>query len=194
MQVARAHTGATATRWDGQASTGPGHHATFQDRGRSGRQMDVREAVEADAEALAAIADAPVDVMRNLVHDRSVRVAVDETDPGPNVDAGEAGAASPRSQPHDGADDRAESVLGFVSFDARPDSVHVTQLDGTPDACTRLLEEPLEFARREGMVVELLVPDDSDAVRSAVEEVGFDERGQGPRFEGQPTVRYRLEP
>jgi hypothetical protein len=152
--------------------------------------MDVREAVEADAEALAAIADAPVDVMRNLVHDRSVRVAVDETDPGPNVDAGDA----PRSQPHDGNDDRAESVLGFVSFDARPDAVHVTQLDGTPDACTRLLEEPLEFARREGMAVELLLPDDSTPVRDAVEEVGFDERGQGPRFEGEPTVRYRLEP
>jgi hypothetical protein len=167
------------------------YHATFEGPGRSGHQMDVREAVEADAEALAAIADTPVDVMRNLVHDRSVRVAVDETDPGPNVDAG---AATPSSQPHGADDGRVESVLGFVSFDARPDSVHVTQLDGTPDACTRLLEEPLEFARREGMAVELLVPDDSTAVRDAVEEVGFEEDGYGPRFEGEPTVRYRLEP
>jgi hypothetical protein len=168
--------------------------------------MEVRDAVEADAESLADIADAPVDVMRNLVHDRSVRVAVEVTDAGPN--APEPGSATPRSQApedadagepaaagsRDDTDDRAASVLGFVSFDARPDAVHVTQLDGTPAACTRLLEEPLAFARREGMAVELLVPGDSDAVRDAVEEVGFDERGRGPRFEGQPTVRYRMEP
>lgn len=141
--------------------------------------MDVREAVEADAEPLADIADSPADVMRNLVHDRSVRVAVDEAvDPGPNADA----------------DDGPASLLGFVSFDARPDAVHVTQLDGTPAACTRLLEEPLAFARREDMAVELLVPGEGESVREAVEEVGFEERGAGPRFEGRPTVRYRLEP
>jgi len=141
--------------------------------------MEVRDAVEDDAEALAELADSPADVMRNLVHDRSVRVAVEGgVDAGPNADA-EEGAAP---------------VLGFVSFDARPDAVHVTQLDGTPEACRRLLEEPLEFARREGMAVELLVPDDSDALRAAVERVGFDERGTGPRFEGQRTVRYRMEP
>jgi hypothetical protein len=153
--------------------------------------MDVREAIEADAEALADLADSPADVMRNLVHDRSVRVAVEgAVDPGPNADAGR----SPSAESHENAEERAASLLGFVSFDARPDAVHVTQLDGTPEACTRLLEEPLAFARREGMVVELLVPGDSEAVRTAVEEVGFDERGTGPRFEGQPTVRYRLEP
>lgn len=141
--------------------------------------MDVRDAVEEDAESIAALADVPADVIRNLVHDRSVRVAVqDGADHDPNVDA----------------EERAASLLGFVSFDARPEAVHVTQLDGTPEACTRLLEEPLDFARREGMAVELLVPGDSDEVRAAVEDVGFEEDGSGPRFDGQPTVRYRLEP
>lgn len=141
--------------------------------------MDVRDAVEADANALADIADSPADVMRNLVHDRSVRIAVqDGADAGPNADA----------------DERAESLLGFVSFDARPNAVHVTQLDGTPEACTRLLEEPLSFARRERMPVELLVPTDNQGVRDAVEDAGFEEQDGGPRFDGQPTVRYRFEP
>lgn len=141
--------------------------------------MDVRDAVEADAEAMAAVADTPTAVMRNLVHDRSVRVAVEPApDPDPNAIAGE----------------RDESLLGFVSFDAGEDVVHVTQLDGTPGACTRLLEEPLGFARREGMAAELLVPADSDDVRDAVEAVGFERDGDGPRFDGEPTVRYRLVP
>lgn len=144
--------------------------------------MQVRDAVEADAEALADISDSPTDVMRNLVHDRSVRVAIEETadsDADPNADVDTRGEET--------------SLLGFVSFDARQDVVHVTQLEGTAAACRRLLEEPLSFARREGMAVELLVPTDSDGLRDAVEEAGFDERGPGPRFAGQPTVRYRLE-
>jgi hypothetical protein len=140
--------------------------------------MDVRDAVEADAESLAAIADSPADVMRNLVHDRTVRVAVEgPADAGPNADA----------------DASRESILGFVSFDARPNAVHVTQLDGTREACTRLLEEPLSFARRERMPVELLVPAGSQAVTDAVEDVGFEERGPGPRFDGEQTLRYRFE-
>jgi len=142
--------------------------------------MRVRDAVEADASAMASIANAPTDVMRNLVHDRTVRVAVDEaaaTDP--NADARE-------------IDD--EAILGFVSFDAKEGVVHVTQLDGTEAACERLLGEPIRFAEGEGMVVELLAPDESDAVRTAAEAVGFADRGAGPRFDGTGTTRYRLEP
>lgn len=141
--------------------------------------MEIRDAVEADAEALARLADAPADVMRNLVHDRSVRVAVeDDVDAGPNADTEQSGT----------------SLLGFVSFDARPDAVHVTQLDGTRAACERLLAEPVSFARREGMPVELLVPVDDETPREAAEEVGFRRLEGGPRFDGRPTVRYRLEP
>jgi hypothetical protein len=128
--------------------------------------MDIRDAVESDAGRLAELTDAPRDVMRNLIHDRTVRVATDD-----------------------------EEIVGFVSFDARAETVHVTQLEGTPDACQRLLEEPTGFARREGMAVELLVPDsDGDDVRDAIDDAGFDREGTGPTFEGTPTVRYRLDP
>jgi hypothetical protein len=141
--------------------------------------MEIRDAVEADADDLAAIADSPTDVMRNLVHDRTVRVAEpDETATDPNADAGDDG----------------EDLLGFVSFDARDDTVHVTQIDGTTDACEQLLGEPIRFARGEGMDVELLTPESETSVADAAEALGFSKRGRGPRFDGTPTVRYRLTP
>jgi len=162
--------------------------------------MQVREAVEADAGRLADIADAPTDVMRNLVHDRTVRVA--EAEPGdadPNADVGPGpgdGRSGPREDddptgdpvgdPHDG------ELLGFVSFDARERTVHVTQVDGTREAVETLLAEPIRFARREDMDVEVLVPDHEGEVRAAAEAVGFEQTGTGPRFDGQPTTRYRL--
>jgi hypothetical protein len=126
--------------------------------------MDVRDAVEADAEPLAAQTGSPQDVMRNLIHDRTVRVAVEDG-----------------------------TIQGFVSYDARESTVHVTQLDGDPDTFDRLLEEPLSFARTEGMSVELLAPEDEGAVIDAAEAAGFEEQGSGPRFAGEPTIRYRLD-
>ena len=127
--------------------------------------MDVRDAVEADADRLAALTGSPRDVMRNLVHDRTVRVAV--------VD---------------------EEIEGFVSYDARAETVHITQLEGNGEVCDRLLDEPVRFARTEGMDVELLVPDDETNTREAAEAAGFKRAGSGPAFEGQPTVRYRFDP
>ena len=128
--------------------------------------MEIRDAVEADAERLADLADFPPDVMRNLVHDRTVRVATESED----------------------------ETLGFVSYDAKRGTVHVTQLAGSAEACERLLDEPIAFAKRERMAVELLVPDGESTVESAVEATGFTRAGEGPRFEGKSTVRYRLEP
>jgi hypothetical protein len=127
--------------------------------------MDVRDAVEADAERLAELTGSPTDVMRNLVHDRTVRVLAD-----------------------------GEEVRGFVSYDARADTVHVTQLEGEAGAHDRLIEEPVRFARAEGMNVELLVPESERTTREAAEDAGFERSGTGPAFEGQQTVRYRLEP
>lgn len=145
--------------------------------------MEIRDAVEGDADAMAAIADAPSDVMVNLVHDRTVRVAAPEpVEDDPNEDVEEAAGT-------DGTE-----LLGFVSFDAHQDAVHVTQLEGTVEACERLLAEPVRFADSEDMSVELLVPEPGDAVAEAAEDVGFEETGTGPRFEGQPTTRYRLDP
>jgi hypothetical protein len=127
--------------------------------------MQVRDAVEADAERLAELTDAPRDVMRNLIHDRTVRVA--------EID---------------------EEIQGFVSFDARAKTVHVTQIEGSADACARLLEAPVRFATGEGMTVELLLPESNETVSEVVLEAGFDEEGTGPAFDGTPTIRYRLEP
>jgi hypothetical protein len=126
--------------------------------------MDVRDAVEADAGRLAELTGSPTDVMRNLVHDRTVRVGVES-----------------------------DQIVGFVSYDAREQTVHVTQLEGTPDTCDTLLGEPVRFARREDMAVELLVPEPNDDVRSAATDAGFDQVGSGPRFDGTPTIKYRLE-
>lgn len=141
--------------------------------------MEVRDAVETDAEAIAAIADAPAEAMRRTVHDRTVRVAAsDETATDPNADT---------DHEHD------SDLLGFVSFDVRDDTVHVTQLGGTVEACERLLSEPMRFAAGEGMGVELLVVDGDDAVREAVEAAGFDRVGTGPRFDGAETTKYRVD-
>jgi hypothetical protein len=155
--------------------------------------MEVRDAVEADAEALAALADAPADVMRNLVHDRTVRVAeAGEEAAGAGTDGDD---AHPGDVDGDAGDDGASAppIAGFVSFDASEASVHVTQLAGSREACERLLAEPVRFGHNEGLPVECLVAEDEAAVRDAVEAAGFVESGAGPRFDGRPTVRYRLD-
>jgi hypothetical protein len=133
--------------------------------------MEVRDAVEDDADALAALADLPEPAVAQLVHDRTVRVA--GTD--------------------DGTESDDDDIRGFVAFDAARDTVHVTQLAGDTDAVSRLLDEPARFAEREGMPVEVLVPESESSVVAAVEDYGFEETGTGPRFEGEATRRYRLE-
>ncbi|WP_255169371.1 hypothetical protein [Natrononativus amylolyticus] len=150
--------------------------------------MNVRDALEADADALASIADSPTDVMRNLVHDRTVRVAED----GPRDPNADVSSDTTAGSQYGGSDP--EDLLGFVSFDAKSDTVHVTQLGGTPDACQRLLAEPVRFAERESMAVEVLVPPDDPTVEGAAHELGFTETGTGPCFDGIKTRRYRLEP
>ncbi len=141
--------------------------------------MHIRDAVEDDAEAIAALADAPTDVVRNLVHDRSVRVA--EREQGghdPNTDT----------------ETLNTELLGFVSFDAHDQTVHVTQFGGTPSACEQLLGEPVRFAASENMAVELLVEQHATELQSAAQAAGFQEVGSGPMFRGSQTVRYRHQP
>ncbi|MXR50127.1 hypothetical protein GRX03_00690 [Halovenus sp. WSH3] len=126
--------------------------------------MELRDALEADAGRLASLTDTPRDVMRNLVHDRTVRIA-----------------------------ERDGDIVGFVSYDARDQTIHVTQLEGKESIYDRLLEEPLRFARSEDMAVELLVLETESEIQSVAAEMGFDRIGPGPRFEGEPTVRFRAE-
>lgn len=176
--------------------------------------MDVRDAVETDANRMAQLTGSPTDVMRNLVHDRTVRIAcesaegsdrsAEEGDPFP----GESGERAPGDDgeaveapgdPQDageapGEESEEPETLGFVSFDAQRQTVHVTQIDGTQAACERLLEEPIRFARREGMSVELLVGEDDDEMQSIATDAGFTDHGAGPRFGSTSTVRYRMDP
>jgi hypothetical protein len=141
--------------------------------------MEVRDAVEADADALSDLADAPADVMRGVVHDRTVRV----------LEAGDDVRDAP------GEDESVGSLSGFVSFDARSETVYVTQLAGeSAEVCSRLLEEPRRFADCEEMAVEFVIEESHDAAREAAQEEGFEAVGPGPRFEGEQTTRFRLEP
>ncbi|RLM84162.1 hypothetical protein D3D02_14980 [Halobellus sp. Atlit-38R] len=142
--------------------------------------VNVRDAVEADAETLGSIVDLPADALRNVVHDRTVRLAVDQADAGPNADA-EKG-------------ENAESVLGFVAFDVRDGTVHVTQLAGDADVAERLLAEPVRFAVNEGFDVAFVVPDSDADAEAAAEAAGFEAVGPGPRFDGDSTTRYRFRP
>lgn len=146
--------------------------------------MRVRDAVETDADAMARLTEQPADVMRNLVHDRTVRVAVEGS-----VSSGD----TTRSVGSEREDESAPPLLAIVSFDARQETVHVTQLAGDREAVGRLLEEPIRFARGEGMDVEAIVGADDETARAAVETKGFDRVGKGPLFGGESTVRYRLE-
>jgi hypothetical protein len=126
--------------------------------------MHVRDAVESDGGRLAELAGVPSEVMADVVHDRTVRVA--EAD---------------------------EDIVGFVGFDARRNAVHVTHLHGSRAARERLLDEPVRFAATETMPVELLVPEDEDESVAAAEATGFENAGSGPRFEGRRTTWFRLE-
>lgn len=178
--------------------------------------MDVRDAVESDAEVLADLAGAPADVMRNVIHDRTVRVA--ESSPSAtfsddNDSAGEGSDDPAAGENREGGDDEvtdgdsgpgeqgnptetvedAPEVAGFLSFDVRADTVHVTQFGGDRAAFDRLLDEPVGFADREGLATEVLVTDGDDAMRGALEAAGFEDAGSGPRFGGDATTRYRRE-
>lgn len=176
--------------------------------------MDVRDAVEGDAEALAELTDVPPGVLENVVHDRTVRVlvddagadgsaAADETVPDEADESAEGTAPDVADEPADeavpdAADETPDGVVpddpcGFVSFDVREGVVHLTLFGGDREACERLLAEPLRFAERERMPVEVLVGDDDAAMREALDAVGFVTQGAGPRFRGAPTERYRYE-
>ena len=149
--------------------------------------VNVRDAVEADAETLGAIVDLPADALRNVVHDRTVRLAVEPaSEPGPNADV------EPDADEAPGTAD--ESVLGFVAFDVREGTVHVTQLAGDADVAERLLAEPVRFAVTEGFDVSFVVPDSDTDAKTAARAAGFEAIGSGPLFDGEATTRYRFRP
>lgn len=147
--------------------------------------MRVRDAVESDAETVAAAIDRPRGVVIDMIHDRSVRVAV-------STDGTDASEADREGDTASGGD-AGSNVVGFVAFDVRGQTVHVTEFDGDEPALRRLFEEPRRFADREGLSVEVVVPN-GDPANEVLEAIGFDSVGPGPRFDGRATTRYRIEP
>jgi len=152
--------------------------------------MRVRDAVEADATAVASMTGRPSSVVRDMIHDRSVRVAV-TAESGATGREDDDGADGPTDA--DGDETPADSVEGFVAFDVRDGTVHVTNFEGGPEGLRRLFEEPVGFAVREGMTVEAVVPVDGTAT-ATVEAMGFEAVGSGPRIDGGSTTRYRFDP
>ena len=156
--------------------------------------MRVRDAVEADAAALADLRDRPTDAIVEMIHQRTV--VVGERD-GEHEDGSEHVGRGPEAATGAGAgtsDDRSPTeVAGFVAFDATDDQVHVTSFAGASSTVERLLEVPKRFARRESMDVEVVVVDDEPERVRPVEAAGFVAVGTGPRFDGQTTTRFRLE-
>lgn len=148
----------------------------------------------------------PEDVVVDMIHDRSVRVAVEEagsTEAGSTEEAVGERAVSvenpsvegdgPAGDPSATDDGPSGTVVGFVAFDVRDGTVHVTTFGGDGDAVRRLLDEPVRFARREGMPVEAVVPVE-EAASETIEAAGFDSVGAGPHIDGAPTRRYRYDP
>ena len=155
--------------------------------------MDVRDAVERDAAAMTALTDAPEQVLRNVIHERSVRIATERsTEDGEDDGSPARGGGEDDGSPARGGGEDDPEIRGFVSYDAREDAVFVTQFGGDREACERLLAEPIRFARAEGLPVEVTLRDGDDEMRAAAEAVGFERAGAGPRFRGEPTRRYRL--
>ncbi|QAU13266.1 hypothetical protein EKH57_11315 [Halorubrum sp. BOL3-1] len=153
--------------------------------------MRVRDAVETDAAALASMTERPRSVVRDMIHDRSVRVAVTDESAQTGGEDGDDGGAAGDVDGDDGTP--ADSVAGFVAFDVRNGTVHVTNFDGGPEGIRRLFEEPMGFAVREGMPVEAVVPTDGTAT-ATVEAIGFEAVGSGPRIDAASTTRYRFDP
>lgn len=165
--------------------------------------MQVRDAVEDDAAALAALSDVSESALRNVVHDRTVRVLVDDGGPAnapldadaqdapPDTAGDTAGTSSAGDLADSATADATAPVRGFVSYDVRDGVVHLTQFGGDREAVGRLLEEPLRFAAAESMPVEVLVGEDDETMRGALEAERFELRGRGPAFGGTPTFRYR---
>jgi len=166
--------------------------------------MRVRDAVEADAAALADLRDRPTDAIVEMIHQRTVVVGEREDEPVDGderedepVDEGERVDRGPEATTSASAgtsDDRSQTgVAGFVAFDATDGQVHVTSFAGAPSTVGRLLEVPKRFARRESMDVEVVVVDDDPERIRPFEAAGFVAVGAGPRFDGQTTTRFRLD-
>lgn len=135
--------------------------------------MEIRDAQADDSAAIVELSTGDIDPA-HLLRERTVRVAV--------------GSITEDEIAGNGGD-----VAGFLAFDVRPEAVHVTRVGGEREVVLWLLDDAIEFARREGLPVEAVVPSGGDSA-SALEAKGFSELGRGPRFQGRETTKYGVDP
>ncbi|GAD52586.1 hypothetical protein MBEHAL_1346 [Halarchaeum acidiphilum MH1-52-1] len=143
-------------------------------------RVRVRDAHDGDVDSIAALTTVETGVAERLVRER--RVAVAER----------AGGGDGTSGDGETEDDESDAIVGVVAYDVADAAVHVTRLAGETEAVAVLLDEPIGFARAEDMSVEALVPDSAAGALDAVTDAGFKAVGEGPRFAGDRTTRYRL--
>ena len=167
--------------------------------------MRIRDALESDAEALAMLSGKPEGVVVNMIHDRSVRVAVPESEHRSektesdqrrheNESNQAKDAKTGSNTEHPSGAGNPSPLQGFIGYDVRSGSVHVTDFGGSESTVRRLFEEPRRFAVREGMSLEVVVSDDATDEIETIESLGFEPIGEGPQFDGGSTTRFRLEP
>ncbi|WP_188883338.1 hypothetical protein [Halarchaeum grantii] len=125
--------------------------------------VTVRDAAPSDVDAVADLVGVPSRAAERLLRERAVLLA-----------------------------ERDGDATGALAYDADADAVHVTRLVGDAEAVAALLEEPIAFARAETIPVEVVVPASASGALDAVANAGFEDVGDGPRFAGERTARYRL--
>lgn len=131
-------------------------------------EYEFRDAREEDAPRLAQIANEQVlneslsaESMRELVHERTIVVAVRENEGQKKEENG-------------------EEVVGYVSYEARMEFVVVQHLavipECEPEVLERLLEFPIEFADSEVLKTRIVSEKEDSETRSLVERYGFEHK------------------
>jgi N-acetylglutamate synthase-like GNAT family acetyltransferase len=140
-------------------------------------KVEYRDAREDDASDVAEIANSyvmsenlSVGSMRDLVQDRTMKVAVVE-------------------------DDEERSIVGYVSYRAVEDTVVVQHICVVPDyreteVPEGLVSFPVDFAEEEGMKTRAAVDEESWFTEFLPSE-GFEEKGEA-RFAGDTLVMYEV--
>ena len=124
--------------------------------------MPIRDAEEPDAAAISVFAETSADAVREMIRRRTVRVS-----------------------------ETADGIQAMVSFDATPNHVQIASLAGNTADFERLLQEPIRFGEQVELPVQMVIPVTEKASVQALESAGFDHIGEGPMFEGTPTLVYR---
>ena len=125
--------------------------------------MNIRDATEADVEAVASLGELSTDAVQTLLHDRTLWVATS-----------------------------GDKLTGFLVFTINQDAVHISKLGGEKPVISALIGRLIEYANANGLPIETVVPNSETAVRDALSAAGFIRIQSGPEFLGQATHTYQF--